>query len=110
MTVRVAINGFGRIGRQVMRLIARSEPDLEVVVVNSIRAKPDICAHLLKYDSVFGRYPGDVSSDDEHLIVDGRHIFVTSTADPLLSPWHAFDVDVVIEATGRFTDRDEAAR
>ena len=110
MTVRVAINGFGRIGRQVLRRIARTEPDIDVVAVNSVRAKPDICAHLFKYDSVFGRYPGQVTSDEQYLVVDGRQIWVTAQADPLLSPWHAFDVDVVIEATGRFTDRDEAVR
>src|SRR5919108_104229 len=71
--VRVAINGFGRIGRQVLRQIARSGPDMDVVVVNSVRAKPDLCAHLFKYDSVFGRYPGTVEHDDEHLVIDDQY-------------------------------------
>lgn len=110
MTVRVAINGFGRIGRQVLRQVAKGHPDIEVVVVNSARAKADLCAHLLKYDSVFGRYDGEVSADDGHLIVGGQAIRVSDQPDPLLCPWHAFDVDVVVEATGRFTDRDDAAR
>ena len=77
-------------------------------MVNSVRAKPDICAHLFKYDSVFGRFPGTVEHDDDHLVIDGRPVRITAQADPLLCPWHAFDVDVVIEATGRFTHRDEA--
>ena len=107
--VRIGINGFGRIGRQVLRQIARSAPDMDVVVVNSVRAKPELCAHLFKYDSVFGRYQGTVDHDDDHLIVDGLQVRITSQADPLLCPWHAFDVDVVIEATGRFTHRDQAS-
>jgi glyceraldehyde-3-phosphate dehydrogenase type I len=106
--VRMAINGFGRIGRQVLRRLALTEPGIEVAVVNSIRAEPAVCAHLLKYDSVFGRFPGKVDHDDKHLVVDGRSIRVTSEPDPLLCPWHAFDVDVVVEATGRFTHRDDA--
>lgn len=107
--MRIAVNGFGRIGRQVVRRVAAAAPDVEVAVINSIRAEPAMCAHLLKYDSVFGRYPGSVEHDDKHLVVDGRSIRVTNEADPLLCPWHAFDVDVVVEATGRFTDRDDAA-
>lgn len=106
--MRIAINGFGRIGRQVLRRIALAEPGIEVAAVNSIRAEPAMCAHLLKYDSVFGRFPGKVDHDDKHLVVDGRTIRVTSEPDPLLCPWHAFDVDVVVEATGRFTHRDDA--
>ncbi|MGH8975768.1 MAG: type I glyceraldehyde-3-phosphate dehydrogenase [Acidimicrobiia bacterium] len=108
MTTRVAINGFGRIGRHVLRRIARTEPDLDVVAVNSIRAAPEICAHLLKYDSVFGRYPGDVTYDEKHLVVDGHVVRITDEADPILSPWHAFGVDVVVECTGRFTHREDA--
>ncbi|MFN2388234.1 MAG: type I glyceraldehyde-3-phosphate dehydrogenase [Actinomycetota bacterium] len=110
MTVRVAINGFGRIGRQVLRQISSDHDDLEVVVINSVRAEPDLCAHLFKYDSVFGRYPGVVDHDDDHIIVDGHPIRVSAQPDPLLCPWHAYDVDVVIESTGRFTDRDAAAQ
>jgi glyceraldehyde 3-phosphate dehydrogenase len=106
--MRIAVNGFGRIGRQIVRQVALTAPDVDVVVINSIRAEPAMCAHLLKYDSVFGRYPGRVEHDDKHLIVDDRTIRLTNQADPLLCPWHAFDVDVVVEATGNFTDRDAA--
>ncbi len=109
MTTRVAINGFGRIGRQALRNIASRDGDIEVVVVNSAGATPMLSAHLFKYDSVLGRYPGIVESDEDHLIVDGKPITVTSQADPLMCPWHAFDVDIVIEATGRFTSRETAA-
>jgi len=106
--IKVAINGFGRIGRQVVRQIARSAPGIDVVVINSVRARPEVCAHLFKYDSVFGRFPGAVGHDDHHLIIDGRPVRITAQPDPLLCPWHPFDVDVVVEATGRFTQRDEA--
>ena len=76
--IRVAINGFGRIGRQVLRQIARSAPDIDVVVVNSVRAKPDLCAHLFKYDSVFGRFQGTVESDEDNLVIDGRGLRVAN--------------------------------
>lgn len=109
MTVRVAINGFGRIGRQVVRRVIQSEADVDVVVVNSRKARPEICAHLLQYDSVLGRYPGEISHDDENLVVDGRTIRVTDRPEPLLCFWRAFDIDVVVEATGQFTHRDDAA-
>lgn len=107
--MRVAINGFGRIGRQVMRRIARGDTDIEVVAINSVRATPQVSAHLLKYDSVFGRFPGKIDHDDGNLVIDGRPIRIIAQADPLLCPWHAYDVDIVIEATGRFTTRDAAA-
>jgi len=110
MAIKVAINGFGRIGRQVLRQIALGEPELEVVAVNSTRTTPEICAHIFKYDSVFGRYSGKVDFDDRHLIVDGRPIRITDQRDPLLCPWHAFGVDVVVEATGHFTHREAAAK
>jgi glyceraldehyde 3-phosphate dehydrogenase len=106
--IRVAVNGFGRIGRQVVRQVARSAPDVEVVAINSVRARPELCAHLFKYDSVFGRFAGTVAHDDDHLVIDGHPVRITAQADPLLCPWHAFGVDVVVEATGRFTHRDEA--
>ncbi len=109
MTVRVAVNGFGRIGRQVVRRITQSRAAVDVVVINSRRAEPKVCAHLLKYDSIFGCYPGEITHDEAHLVVDGRAIPVTHQSDPLLSPWHAFGVDVVVEATGHFTHRDAAA-
>ncbi|MGI8426432.1 MAG: type I glyceraldehyde-3-phosphate dehydrogenase [Actinomycetota bacterium] len=110
MTVGIAINGFGRIGRQVVRRIALDEPDLDVVAINSSRATPEICAHLLKYDSIFGRFQGKVEHDKQNLIVDGHPIRVTDQRDPLLCPWHAYGVDVVVESTGHFTQREGAAK
>lgn len=110
MTARLAINGFGRIGRQVLRQVSAGDHDLEVVVINSVRATPELSAHLFKYDSVLGRFQGDVDCDDGHLIVNGRRIKITDQPDPLLCPWHAYDVDIAIEATGRFTTRDAAAQ
>ena len=110
MTTRIAINGFGRIGRQVLRQIAMGEPDLEVVAVNSSRTTPQAAEHMFKYDSVFGRYKGKVESDKQNLIVDGRPIRITDQRDPLLCPWHAFEVDIVVEATGHFNHREAAAK
>lgn len=110
MTTRIAINGFGRIGRQVLRQISMGEPDLEVVAINSSRTTPQAAEHMFKYDSVFGRYQGKVTSDKQDLIVDGRHIRVTDQRDPLLCPWHAFEVDIVVEATGHFNHREAAAK
>jgi glyceraldehyde 3-phosphate dehydrogenase len=110
MTTKVAINGFGRIGRQVVRQISLWHPELEVVAINSSRTTGQAAAHMFMYDSVHGRYPGKVDSDAQHLIVDGRPIRVTDQRDPLLCPWHAFDVDVVVEATGHFNHREAAAK
>jgi glyceraldehyde 3-phosphate dehydrogenase len=110
MTTRIAINGFGRIGRQVMRQIAMGEPDLEVVAINSSRTTPQAAEHMFKYDSVFGRYKGKVESDKQNLIIDGRPIRITDQRDPLLCPWHAFEVDIVVEATGHFNHREAAAK
>jgi glyceraldehyde 3-phosphate dehydrogenase len=110
MTTRIAINGFGRIGRQVLRQISLSEPELEVVAVNSSRTTPDIAAHMFNYDSVHGRYKGKVDFDNQNMIVDGRPIRITDQRDPLLCPWHAFDVDIVVEATGHFNHREAAAQ
>jgi glyceraldehyde 3-phosphate dehydrogenase len=110
MTTRIAINGFGRIGRQVMRQIAIGEPELEVVAINSSRTTPQAAEHMFKYDSVFGRYKGKVESDKQNLIIDGRPIRITDQRDPLLCPWHAFEVDIVVEATGHFNHREAAAK
>ncbi|MEX2588278.1 MAG: type I glyceraldehyde-3-phosphate dehydrogenase [Actinomycetota bacterium] len=110
MTTRIAINGFGRIGRQVLRQISVGEPELEVVVVNSSRTTPQAAEHMFKYDSVFGRYQGKVEHDKQNLIVDGHPIRITEQRDPLLCPWHAFGVDVVVEATGHFNHRESASK
>jgi glyceraldehyde 3-phosphate dehydrogenase len=109
MPVRVAINGFGRIGRSVLRIAHERGADIEIVAVNDV-ADPRTLAALLARDSVYGRFPATVDHDGDHLYVDGRAIRVLSTADPAELPWEALGVDVAIEATGRFRTRDDAER
>jgi len=110
MPIRVAINGFGRIGRMAFRAIAREAEfrDLEIVAINDLLA-PDYLAYLLKYDSVHGPFGGEVSVDGHHLVVDGRRIRLSAVKDPLELNWSAVGVDVVIEATGLFLT-DETCR
>ncbi len=108
MSVRVGINGFGRIGRNVFRAATLGETDLEIVAVNDITDTTTL-AHLLEYDSIFGRYPGHVHAHDDHLHVDGQEVKVLAERDPAKLPWGDLGVDVVIESTGFFTERDKAA-
>jgi glyceraldehyde 3-phosphate dehydrogenase len=108
MSVRVGINGFGRIGRNVFRAAALGETDVEVVAVNDITDTGTL-AHLLDYDSVFGRYPGHVHAHDDHIHVDDAHVRVFAERDPANIDWGSVGVDVVVESTGFFTDRDKAA-
>jgi glyceraldehyde 3-phosphate dehydrogenase len=103
---KIAINGFGRIGRNVFR-IALGKENLEVVAVNDL-ADAQTLAHLLQYDSVHGRFAGKVKVQDGGMIVDGREIKVLAEKDPALLPWRELGVDVVIEATGRFTNGEKA--
>ena len=107
MTVKVGINGFGRIGRDVVRAARDSGADLEVVAVNDITTAATL-AHLLKYDSVFGRYPGTVCAESEAIVVDGRPIRVFAEREPKNLPWGDLGVDIVIESTGHFTDAVKA--
>jgi glyceraldehyde 3-phosphate dehydrogenase len=111
MPVRVGINGFGRIGRNVFRAAqAKAQtPDIEWVAVNDLTDAATL-AHLLKYDSILGPYPGTVEVGDDALIVDGRELKVLAERDPGALPWGDLGVDVVIESTGLFTDRDSAAK
>jgi glyceraldehyde 3-phosphate dehydrogenase (phosphorylating) len=109
MSVRVGINGFGRIGRNVFRAAQESSADIEIVAVNDITDSKTL-AHLLKYDSVFGRFPGEVVEQDGSLVVDGREVKVLSERDPGSLPWGDLGVQVVIESTGLFTKRDDAAK
>jgi len=110
MSIRVAINGFGRIGRNVLRAAkASGGSDLDFVAVNDLTDTKTL-AHLLQYDSVHGRYPGAVESRDNALVVDGDEIRVFSEKDPAALPWADLGVDIVIESTGRFTNRDDAAK
>jgi len=106
MTVRIGVNGFGRIGRLVVR--AARERDIEVVGVNDV-VKVATLAHLLKYDSTFGRYPGSVAVEGAALVVDGRPIRATAERDPADLDWSAVGADIVVESTGRFRSRDDAA-
>ncbi|HEX3233766.1 MAG TPA: type I glyceraldehyde-3-phosphate dehydrogenase [Gemmatimonadales bacterium] len=109
MAIRVGINGFGRIGRNVVRAAkAMGAGDLDFVAVNDITDTRTL-AHLLKYDSVHGRFPGDVVPEADALTVGGDSIRVLAEKDPAKLPWKDLGVDVVLESTGRFTDRDQAA-
>ena len=106
MTVRVGINGFGRIGRNYLR--AAKGKDVEIVAVNDLTDNKTL-AHLLKYDSTFGRLDGDVSYDDDSITVGGKRIAAGAQRDPAQLPWGDLGADVVIESTGHFTKRDDAA-
>ena len=108
MGTKVAINGFGRIGRLVLRAIAKRGVDLEVVAVNDLTDAATL-AHLLKYDSVHGVWPGEVSHTEDSLVFEGRSIQVLSAKDIHLLPWRELGVDAVIESTGLYTDRAQAA-
>ena len=108
MTTRVGINGFVRIGRNFFRAAIEQGADLEVVAVNDLTDNKTL-AHLLKYDSIMGRFNGEVSYDDEGIIVDGKHIKVLAQLDPADLPWGELGVEVVVESTGFFTDGEKAA-
>ncbi|QAA82966.1 type I glyceraldehyde-3-phosphate dehydrogenase [Aequorivita sp. H23M31] len=105
--IKVGINGFGRIGRLVFRIIAQRK-DMEVVAVNDL-LELDHLAYLLKYDSVHGRYPGTIEVKDGHLVVDGKKIRVTSEKDPSLLKWDGIDASMIIECTGVFKEKDSAS-
>ena len=107
MTIRVGINGFGRIGRGFVRA-ALSRPDVEIVAVNDLTSTATL-GHLLKYDSTQGRLDADVSWTEDTITINGRVISVLAERDPSKLPWGTLDVDIVIESTGRFTTRAEAA-
>ncbi|HWH13031.1 MAG TPA: type I glyceraldehyde-3-phosphate dehydrogenase [Solirubrobacteraceae bacterium] len=109
MSVRVGINGFGRIGRNVFRAAQAAGADIEWVAVNDLTDSKTL-GHLLKYDSILGRYPGTVEVTDDGLLVDGVELKVLAERDPAALPWGDLGVDVVIESTGFFTKRDDAAK
>ena len=108
MAIRVGINGFGRIGRNYLRAALAKGTELEIVAVNDL-SDPKALAHLLKYDSVTGRLPQDVSVDGQNIIVGGQIIKVLAERNPEDLPWGELNVDIVIESTGRFTDAEKAA-
>jgi glyceraldehyde 3-phosphate dehydrogenase len=109
MSVRVAINGFGRIGRCFLRAAHESGADVEVVAVNDL-VEAGTLAKLLKYDSVFGRFPGDVAAGNGGIVVGESHIRALAERDPLALPWKELEVDVVIESTGKLRTRSAAAQ
>ena len=110
MAIRVGINGFGRIGRQVLRAAKQQGvADLEFVAINDLTDTKTL-AHLFKYDSVHGQYDGEVSADADGITVDGERIRILAERDPAKLPWAELGVDIVLESTGRFTERSDAAK
>jgi glyceraldehyde 3-phosphate dehydrogenase len=108
MAIKFAINGFGRIGRMVLRAaLQRNEKDIEIVAINDLD-KPDMLAHLFKYDSVHRNWPGTVTASEGAIVIDGKSFRVTAEKDPSKLPWKELGVDVVIECTGKFTAREKA--
>lgn len=108
MVTRIGINGFGRIGRQSLRALLERHPDtLEVVALNDI-TDTQTNAHLFRYDSTYGRFPGTVEAGDTDLVINGKHITVFSQRDPARIPWGEVGVQIVIESTGHFTDTEQA--
>ena len=109
MATRIGINGFGRIGRQVLKATLERHPeDLEVVAVNDL-TDPETNAHLLKYDSTYGRFPGKVEALEDGLSINGKEVKVVAERDPARIPWGDHGVEIVVESTGIFTDASRAA-
>src|SRR3974390_2584101 len=109
MVTKVAINGFGRIGRLVLRAIVESgRKDIQIVAINDL-GPVETNAHLLRYDSVHGRFPHEVAVESESMVLDGQKMNVTAIKDPTQLPYKDLHVDVAMECTGKFTARDKAA-
>ncbi len=108
MTVRVGINGFGRIGRQSLKALIERAPEVEVVAVNDL-VDVQTNALLFKHDSTYGAYPGEVSHTDDSIVIDGKAVKVLQVKDPATLPWAELGVDIVLESTGLFTDAEKAA-
>ena len=109
MAIKVGINGFGRIGRMVFRAAVQNFNDIEIVGINDL-LEPDYLAYMLKYDSVHGRFKGEVSVDGNNLIVNGKKIRLTQERDPAALKWNEVHADVVIEATCLFFDKPTAEK
>jgi len=109
MSIKVAINGFGRIGRPVFRRILDNHPEIEVVAINDLTDNQTL-AHLLKYDSVYGVYGREISATDDEIIVDGKKYIGLAEEDPEKLPWKKLEVDIVLECTGYFSDRKGAEK
>jgi len=109
MKTKVGINGFGRIGRNVLKAALEKDRNFEIVAINDLTT-PETLAHLLKYDSCFGIFEGDISVKGDAIVVDGREIKITAERDPANLPWKALGVDVVVESTGIFTKKPDAEK
>jgi len=109
MTLKIGINGFGRIGRNVLRSAVANFPDVEIVAINDL-LEPDYLAYMLKYDSVHGRFKGTVEVQGANIVVNGKTIRLTQERDPAQLQWGAVGADVVIESTGLFLDKDSASK
>jgi len=109
MTLKIGINGFGRIGRMVLRAAVQNFDDVEIVGINDL-LEPDYLAYMLQYDSVHGRFQGSIEVQGQHLIVNGKPIRLTQERDPANLKWNEVGADVVIEATGLFLDKDSAGK
>jgi len=109
MTIKIGLNGFGRIGRMVFRAAAQNFSDIEVVGINDL-LEPEYLAYMLKYDSVHGRFKGDISVDGNTLIVNGKKIRLTQERDPAALKWNEVGADIVVEATGLFLDKASAEK
>ena len=109
MTIKVGINGFGRIGRMVFRAAAQHFPDIEIVGINHL-LEPDYLAYMLRYDSVHGRFKGDISVDGKTLVVNGKRIRLTAEKDPTQLKWGEVGADVVVEATGLFLTKESGEK
>jgi glyceraldehyde 3-phosphate dehydrogenase len=109
MAVKFAINGFGRIGRCILRAVLQRDEKLEIVAINDIDT-PSTLAHLFKYDSIHRTWPGPVKATEKGLLIDGREYAVTAQKDPAKLPWKSLGVDVVLECSGRFTRKEEARK
>ena len=103
MPIKIAINGFGRIGRPVLRRILENHPAMQIIAINDLTDNKTL-AHLLKYDSLYGRYNKEIGYDKEGIIVNGNKILIFEEKDPVNLPWKDFDIDIVLECTGVFTD------
>jgi len=109
MTIRVAINGYGRIGRNILRALYESQRlnEIKIVAINNL-GSPHAAAYLTRYDSTHGKFSADVTVENSDLVVNGDHIRMTSSRDPLLLPWKELDIDVVYECTGHFTSKEKS--
>src|SRR4029453_9062688 len=109
MTIKIGINGFGRIGRNVLRSAVQNFSDIEVVGINDL-LEPDYLAYMLQYDSVHGRFKGELKVEGNTLIVNGKKIRLTQEKDPASLKWNEVGADIVIESTGLFLDKDSASK